>query len=578
MTSTLVRSIVPLALAVGSFAGCSATRTKPGEPAPEAMPVLAEVEGESITLDDAERYFEGRHEGHLSLLAGKDELSRLVERLVDHRLLVHEGLTLGLEKDPEVVKILDAERLRLRRLALIEREVESKSKATDAEIEAFHARSGDRFEVRTILVGTQRDADEVKRRLAGGADFEDLARELSIGPFASIGGREPILSRERLDEATEQAIDRLQPGGVTPPISTRDGVLIVELVSRSTEPLAPLDAPEREKLRQILESRRRDVLAAGLEDQLLAEAKATVDSELLGDVATHGIAEGAVSDESAARVVARVGGEELKVRDLAESVQTLGEMEKSPSRRLAFLIRQVHEWMVEQSLRASVADDVLSPEDQRTLLDLRDALVDAKLRQDFVYDSGPPSDADVRAYYDSHPTEFERPLQIQLYHVFHHERAAAEESLKLLESGEAFEEVAKQRSEDAPTAARGGEVGWIRPGDMLVELEPTIRALQSGEHTAVVESSKGFHVLWARKRVEAEPIAFDDAKAFAAKQVGKKNRADALAAWIRKLRERADVVVHPEAIDRAVAILASRPKPAAAPAGDHGEPPPGGRQ
>lgn len=568
----LVLAIVTGPLLLGACASPSSKQNAPD-------PLLAEVEGDRITLADAERFFETRHEGHLSLLAGKEELSRLVERLIDHRLLVREGYTLGLDHDPEVTKVVDAERLRLRRVALLDREVDKKAIVSDAEIEAFHARSGDRFEVRTILLATRKESEEVVRLLAEGGDFETLAKERSIGPFASIGGKEPILSRDRMDAATEEAVDRLQPGGITAPIPTQDGVLIVKLESRSSEPLVPLDAGQREKTRQVIESRKRDALTQVLEQQLLDQAKARIDSDLLAALATHGPEArepetGAASSGRTAdsRVVAEVGGEVLHVSDLDEAIRMLAEMELTPSRRLAFLQKRVHEWAVEKALQSSVADDVLSLADQNKLKDFLESLMDGKLRQDFVYASGPPSDAEVREFYDAHPDEFRRPLQVLLFHVFHRTREAAEESLRLLESGRPFEEVARERSEDGPTAARGGEVGWIRPGDMLVELEPTIRALASGEKTGVVQSSKGFHVLWAKKRVDEQTVPFDEAKMFATQEVVKKKRTDALAGWISKLRERAVIVVHPEGVDEALSIIEKRPQKEARPAQELGAP------
>lgn len=519
-------------------------------------PILAEVDGEPIRLTDAERFFESRHEGHLALLAGKAELSKLVERVIDHRLLVREGYALGLDRDPAISNAVEAERIRLWRMRLEKDEVDSKIAVSDAEIESFNARSGDRFEAARILLATAEEGAEVRASLDGGADFALLARERSLAESASRDGVELPFSREVLDSEIEAALDRMSVGEIAGPIRARDGYWVVRLVSRTSGPAPSLDDARRVQVREVLSSRKREELSQALEERLLRDAGATTDDALLGQLAKDGLP--APDSAREIPVVARVGDETLTLEDVSEAVLLLSEIEPAPHKRLAFLRRRARDWAVSRSLDRLAMSGSPNPEDEAKLADLLEAYMDAKLRSDFVYDSAPPGEAEVREYYDRHPGEFTIPLQVQLFAIFHEKEQDAVETLARLDAEEPFGTVASARSEDPSTAPRGGEVGFVRPGDMLVELESTIESLRPGERSGIVRSSKGFHILMVRKRIEARTLSFDEARSAAAKSLGKVKRAEALARWVGTLRERSTVVVDRDGIDRALALIAER--------------------
>ncbi|MCB9791664.1 MAG: peptidylprolyl isomerase [Alphaproteobacteria bacterium] len=73
-------------------------------------------------------------------------------------------------------------------------------------------------------------------------------------------------------------------------------------------------------------------------------------------------------------------------------------------------------------------------------------------------------------------------------------RARAEEALAAIEAGEPFEEVAKRFS-DGPMGKRGGDLGWFVRGDLGPAFDEAVFALEVGEHTGVVESPFGMHVI-----------------------------------------------------------------------------------
>ncbi|WP_453990624.1 peptidylprolyl isomerase [Bacillus nitroreducens] len=63
-----------------------------------------------------------------------------------------------------------------------------------------------------------------------------------------------------------------------------------------------------------------------------------------------------------------------------------------------------------------------------------------------------------------------------------------------LDSGEKFEDVAKEFSDDS-TAQNGGDLGWFGKGRMVPEFEETAFSLKEGEVSDIVESQFGYHII-----------------------------------------------------------------------------------
>ena len=118
---------------------------------------------------------------------------------------------------------------------------------------------------------------------------------------------------------------------------------------------------------------------------------------------------------------------------------------------------------------------------------------------------------EVSAYYKEHSTEFDHPEQVKVRMILASapEGAAGDadkaakariaQAAKRLAAGEEFGTVAQEVSED-PTRLRGGEVGWVRRGQLLPELDEEVFKLQAGQHTKPIKTRFGYHIMGAVTR------------------------------------------------------------------------------
>ncbi len=103
-------------------------------------------------------------------------------------------------------------------------------------------------------------------------------------------------------------------------------------------------------------------------------------------------------------------------------------------------------------------------------------------------------------------------------------------------AGADFAELARLNSVDG-TAARGGELGWVYPGDTVPEFERAMNALAPGELSEPVRTPFGFHLIQVLERRAADVSA--DRRRLQARQALRERKADeAYQDWLRQLRDR----------------------------------------
>lgn len=92
--------------------------------------------------------------------------------------------------------------------------------------------------------------------------------------------------------------------------------------------------------------------------------------------------------------------------------------------------------------------------------------------------------------------------------IFCKEQASCDAALARIDGGEDFAAVAKELSEDSSTRDRGGDLDWVTRGSLLSpELEEVVFGLQTGQHSAVVATDLGYHIVEVIERDPARAMS-----------------------------------------------------------------------
>ena len=106
---------------------------------------------------------------------------------------------------------------------------------------------------------------------------------------------------------------------------------------------------------------------------------------------------------------------------------------------------------------------------------------------------------------------------------------------RMVQGGERFEELARVHSDDL-SAARGGDLGWIYPGDTVPEFERAMDALAPGEISQPVRSPFGWHLIEVVER-RVQDVSDERMRAATRNALRERKADEAYEAWLRELRD-----------------------------------------
>jgi peptidyl-prolyl cis-trans isomerase C len=202
------------------------------------------------------------------------------------------------------------------------------------------------------------------------------------------------------------------------------------------------------------------------------------------------------------------------------------------------------------------------PEIQRQVDDMRKRLVVQRLMREY---QKPPeiTDADAQKYYDDNPNLYST-TQIKASHILVKDESEAKAIHdEVVKDPSKFAELAKEKSTDKTSGAKGGDLGKFGQGRMVPEFEKVAFALKPGEISEVVKTQYGFHVIMITERDDGERKPFDQVKEQIKATLRNKALQDSMQGRFDQLKSQAQLKID----DAALGKITPPPAPAAPPGG-----------
>jgi peptidyl-prolyl cis-trans isomerase C len=203
----------------------------------------------------------------------------------------------------------------------------------------------------------------------------------------------------------------------------------------------------------------------------------------------------------------------------------------------------------EGAFKKALAERGLTVEKLRA--DARIDIVISKMMEAEVANLPPPTDAEIRDFYEKNPDKFKQE-NVRASHILlpadpksddaakKKVRAQAEAVLQQARGGADFGQLAREHSKDG-SAQQGGDLNYFGRGQMVPAFEQAAFALKPGEISDIVETQFGLHIIKVTDKRDAVPFeqVTDGIRQFLTEQ-GKQQRADA---FIETLKQKAKIEV-----------------------------------
>ncbi len=417
---------------------------------------------------------------------------------------------------------------------------------SDAEVEAFLRRFPDtlkrprKVRLRSITkrfapdAGTEdkaalrRRMEEIRAVLAAGADFATVARRESETQSRFQGGLIGNVPAGKLRPEVDAVAMALKPGELSKILETGDGLTVLhcEKIIEAFEP-----SPEEQLRDTEPHLRRRGVKRdwENVQAELLRQAPPTFDLEA---------ARGASAKPG--DVVARFEGGTLTRGDLLAALRS-GPATRDVGDLSDQALRRRLERLVVRALAAHRARGLELDRDPELIERLdwqrRQVLAGDELSRRIQAQLEPPTEQEIRAYFEAHPRRFQRPAQfdlavIQVDLVAGEERQTyrrADELRQQLAAGELDFAGAARAHSVHPSAKVGGALGWFS-GQQLAGFGPLVHRnvsrLAAGETSELLQREQSLFILRMNDRREARRLTWEEASAAAEARLGRERVAE----------------------------------------------------
>jgi parvulin-like peptidyl-prolyl isomerase len=184
---------------------------------------------------------------------------------------------------------------------------------------------------------------------------------------------------------------------------------------------------------------------------------------------------------------------------------------------------------------------------------IRNSLVQKYVDKEFT-DKVNVTDKEIQDYYQKNIDLFKQPFQMRVSQIFIQSdpkggdsrkkelRGKAEKILKNLKDDQDFAGLAREYS-DGPTKNKGGDLGYLRKGQLDKQFESKIFALKKGEITDVIETEYGFHIFKVTDIKPETILAYENVKEKVKKFLVDEKIKQEADEYARKLREKTDVKI-----------------------------------
>ncbi len=515
---------------------------------------LAEVNEELVTMGDLANALVASHEEQdpAKKGGGKLDYGKVLDRLINVRLIVQEATAIGFDELPEFKASVDDYSTQAIAKLLMQ-EATKDVKADPAEVEKRFKDSAVEWKIKSVFFGKEDDAKSMADGIKAGKSYEEMAEKAAAEGKTKVeeGG---FIKPKDLAPHIMAAVSTMETGSVSPIIKAQgdktSGFTILKLVEKRYPENAELR--EQAKWSVLAEQRTRawEEFKTSLVTKYVKINQRTLD-KLNYDESVDKFPR-LLEDE---RVVAEFKGEKpITVGELTKELQKKfwhGVEEAAKSKKI--------NKMKQYTLFELVGMRVIAKEAlERGLAKREDFLKEFKQYKDstlfglFIARVVSPdlkvTEPDMQAYYEKHKPEFQYPEMVKMSSIAFGSKRAAEAVRAKLAKGTDIAwarrnaEGVAGKSEDDPLSSLNGSILSVR------SLPPGMAKVVSGTHAGdfrLYEGSGGrFYVLAIEATIPARQQPYEEVKEEFREKVFQEKFTRAMEDWFSKLRSASKITVY----------------------------------
>jgi len=289
-------------------------------PVIDGKPAVATVNDEPITLEELERAIAASHAARPRVkTAGNIDYSRIINRLINTRLLVLEARNMGLDELPEIRKMVDDYSKEALAELLLEGYVKE-IKPDEDEVVRIYQETVKEWKISSVRFEKEESAKNFEEKLKGGHNFAETMKKSLEEGTAEEGVVGQYLKDKDLDPRVAEVVSQMEIDSTSSVVSLGEkGFVVIRLEGKRFPEEEDTEAMERAR-QQVLDQERVRVARAHYED--LKKKYASMNDELIDGLDYESEEPGFAKLLQDKRVIVEVKGEQpITVGELAGALK-----------------------------------------------------------------------------------------------------------------------------------------------------------------------------------------------------------------------------------------------------------------
>jgi hypothetical protein len=518
---------------------------------------VASVDGEPIRLRELTDVLGETHAAHGMPSAGKpttaskQDVSKILQRLVTLRVVAAEARLMGMDDIAELKKAFASHREKVARQIVRERAT-AKVQPDPEEVKALVREATREVKLDSVLFKDKADAEAFRKAVEAGGDFKKLGQEAIAAGKASSGALEDWVKPEKLLPQLLAALEKIEKGKLARSVvATQSGVAVVLLVDERfpEDPIATAQAEETSR-----SFRRQAELARYF--AALTKKHATVDRALVKNV-DFGSAKAFRARRNDQRPLARIkGAKPVVVADLARQMEQQffhGVERRADNKELVTMKDDFFNVLLFDRLldrEAELQGVKVTTEFEDRVGEFERGQLFGKFVERVLVPDVDVKESEALARYEARKADFTTPAMLTLEAVAFGDAKSSKAALDKAQRGAEFRWIAEHSDGRLPADEWKLQLGRkpVALGGLSPELQRSLRGAAAGDYRVHSEGDQHY-VIHVVGEVPESVRPYPEVRQEVVNALYAEKLEAALDAYVAKLRETHEVKVYATRID-----------------------------
>lgn len=154
---------------------------------------------------------------------------------------------------------------------------------------------------------------------------------------------------------------------------------------------------------------------------------------------------------------------------------------------------------------------------------------------------------DIKAYYEKNKDDFIINKHIRISHIFVKTEEELNKAKERIENGDDFAKIASEMSADKASGKVGGDIGFVKKGELAPELENLVFTMRKGQISAPVKVKDGFRIIKVTD-IKGNVVEFDKVKGLINQRLIAEKQRESFEKFIEKIKKNYKIDINKDEI------------------------------